>query len=327
MKAWSESIDSSEVSYLVDFLAQEGLIANRIELTGSRSDGRFKGKEDYFEYQITPKGHAHLATLETKAVNSEQAFVAMWFDGAMKVVYEKAISLGIRDSGYVPFRIDRKDHNNKIDDEIIAEIRRSRFLVADFTQDHKGARGGVYYEAGFAHGLNIPVIFTCRADLMKELHFDTRQYNHIPWTPDNFEEFIHALSNRISATIGDGPLKKKVEEIDERVSRHHTPRGDRSGGRSGRCGAGEGKRTEISGRIANGESYRNRRVFLPREGTEGARPMVSRSSRRRPRSGGLRQAGLANRGGHDRVRAVQGRYDLFRRHEEPVDDQFQGPRH
>ena len=55
---------------------------------------------------------------------------------------------------------------NSIDDEIIAEIRRSWFVVADFTcgtVPHEGKevaipRGGVYYEAGFAQGLNVPLI-------------------------------------------------------------------------------------------------------------------------------------------------------------------------
>ena len=111
-----------------------------------------------------------------------------------------------KDLGYEPLRIDRKEHINKIDDEIIAEIRRSRFLVADFTQGESGARGGVYYEAGFAHGLNIPVIFTCQENAIGKVHFDTRQYNHITWkTP---EELQARLAQRISATIGDGPLKK-----------------------------------------------------------------------------------------------------------------------
>lgn len=45
--------------------------------------------------------------------------------------------------------IGSKEHSNKIDDEIIGEIRRSAFIVADFT----GHRGGVYFEAGFAMGL------------------------------------------------------------------------------------------------------------------------------------------------------------------------------
>ncbi|MCW5608337.1 MAG: hypothetical protein KIT26_09815 [Nitrosomonas sp.] len=103
-------------------------------------------------------------------------------------------------------RIDQKNHNNKIDDEIIAEIKRSRFVVADFTQGDSGARGGVYYEAGFAHGLNMPVIFTCRADALNNVHFDTRQYNHIVW--ENIDALRNQLAQRISATIGDGPKRK-----------------------------------------------------------------------------------------------------------------------
>ena len=101
-------------------------------------------------------------------------------------------------------RIDRKEHVNKIDDEIVAEIRRARFVVADFTHGDTGARGGVYYEAGFAHGLDIPVIFTCRKDRLDDVHFDTRQYNHIVWeTP---EELQDRLAKRIAAVLGDGPI-------------------------------------------------------------------------------------------------------------------------
>ena len=103
-------------------------------------------------------------------------------------------------------RIDRKEHSNKIDDEIIAEIRRSRFVVADFTCEREKVRGGVYYEAGFALGLGLPVIWTCRKDCLDYLHFDTRQYNHIVWeTP---EELYARLKARIGAFIGDGPLQK-----------------------------------------------------------------------------------------------------------------------
>ena len=131
----------------------------------------------------------------------------MWFDDSMKDAYENGIKLGIEDAGYNPLPINRKEHINKIDDEIIAEIRRSRFVVADFTHGDTGARGGVYYEAGFAHGLNIPVIFTCRKDVLEDIHFDTRQYNHIPWEPEKLVEFRKALADRISAVIGDGPNK------------------------------------------------------------------------------------------------------------------------
>lgn len=196
--AWSESLKTSEVTYLLDYLEKSGWI----ESTPHQS--RTSGKE----YTITPEGHAYLASLEGKAVHSKQAFIAMWFDPSVDDAYMNAIEPAIHDAGYTPLRIDKKDHNNKIDDEIVAEIRRSRFVVADFTHGKDGMRGGVYYEAGLAHGLNIPVIFTCREDAIDEIHFDTRQYNHITWKPEALDEFRTALSHRIAATICDGPLKK-----------------------------------------------------------------------------------------------------------------------
>ncbi len=139
----------------------------------------------------------------------------MWFDESMDNIYENAIKPAIEEAGYEPYRIDKREHNNKIDDEIIAEIRRSRFIVADFTHNEdkevrgdedKGVRGGVYYEAGFAHGLNIPVVFTCKESLKKKIHFDTRQFNHIFWKDP--EDLKKQLIDRIGATIGQGPLKK-----------------------------------------------------------------------------------------------------------------------
>jgi hypothetical protein len=68
----------------------------------------------------------------------------MWFNPSTEDTYAQGIAPGIEDAGYKPLRIDNKEHSNKIDDEIIAEIRRSRFLVADFTCEKGKVRGGVY---------------------------------------------------------------------------------------------------------------------------------------------------------------------------------------
>ena len=44
-----------------------------------------------------------------------------------------------------------------------------------------------------------------RKDTLEKVHFDTRQYPHIVWeTP---EELRDGLTKRISAVLGDGPLK------------------------------------------------------------------------------------------------------------------------
>ncbi len=124
----------------------------------------------------------------------------------MNESYEEGIKKAISNTGYKPMRIDKKEDINKIDDEIIAEIQRSRFLIADFTQGDDGARGGVYYEAGFAQGLGIPVIRSCRKDILDEnkLHFDTRQYHHVVW--ETADELRVGLEKRILALIGEGPL-------------------------------------------------------------------------------------------------------------------------
>jgi nucleoside 2-deoxyribosyltransferase len=94
-----------------------------------------------------------------------------------------------------PVRIDRVHHNEKICDKVVAEIRMCQFLVADVTLQ----RPGVYFEAGFAMGLGRAVIWSCREDDLKNVHFDTRQYNHIVWKdPSNLRT---QLTDRIKATI------------------------------------------------------------------------------------------------------------------------------
>lgn len=124
----------------------------------------------------------------------------MWFGDNMTQVYNEAIAPAIEAAGYTPVRIDKTEHNQKIDDEIIAQIRRSKFVVADFTKH----RGGVYYEAGFAQGLGLQVIWTCREDDINDLHFDTRQYNHILWNNQELPKFKDALHFRIESILGRG---------------------------------------------------------------------------------------------------------------------------
>lgn len=126
---------------------------------------------------------------------SVNAFVAMWFADEMKVIYKQGIEPAIEDTGYRSRRVDYVEHIDKIDDLIIAEIRESRFVVADFT----GHRAGVYFEAGFALGLGLPVIWTCRKDDVEKLHFDIRQYNCIDWIDS--ADLRTRLTNRIRAAI------------------------------------------------------------------------------------------------------------------------------
>ena len=196
--AWSEATLEVEVGYLMAYLFKRGWL----DSTPNSRIRDFGHHKIPVMVRVTVDGHSYIADQRVN-VNFAQGFVAMWFDDSMNEAWEKGIKPALEMAGYEPSRIDRKEHLNKIDDEIIAEIRRSRLLVADFTHGDEGIRGGVYYEAGFAHGLNLPVIFTCRNDQIDKLHFDTNHYVHILW--HDVEDLRKQLTNRILAVFGDGP--------------------------------------------------------------------------------------------------------------------------
>ena len=196
--AWSESVSEGEIGFLIDYLVKVGWLDARERVT-------FRTLGDYdipAVLRVTVGGHSHIREV-TMNLDAAQAFVAIWFDDSTDAAYDHGIKPAIEQAGYSAMRIDRKLDLDKIDDEIIAEIRRSRFLVADFTHGSGGVRGGVYFEAGFAQGLGIPVIYTCRTDMVDKLHFDTRQYAHIVW--ERPEDLQVALKDRIVARIGQGP--------------------------------------------------------------------------------------------------------------------------
>ena len=150
---------------------------------------------------LSPSGHIECDRLKTTRTLSSQGFVAMWFNPEMSEAWKLGIEPAIVDAGYTPMRIDNKEHINDITDEILAEIRASRFLVADLTWQ----RGGVYYEAGFGYGLDKPVFYTCKAGDEDKVHFDVRQLACIFWTDSN--DLRKRLRARIEAVIGAGPKK------------------------------------------------------------------------------------------------------------------------
>jgi nucleoside 2-deoxyribosyltransferase/predicted RNA-binding Zn-ribbon protein involved in translation (DUF1610 family) len=186
--------NSGGLHWLCTYLANENLLESRSSPPGP-------GPFSAYEMRLTMHGWNKHSELKQKGVATSQGFVAMWFDDSTEEAWTHGLRAGIAASGYEPLRINMKEHVNKICDEIVAEIRRSRFVVADYT----GHRGGVYYEAGFAAGRGLTVISTCRKDEMDNLHFDVRQYNCIDW--QTADELAHRLQARIEAVLGDGPRK------------------------------------------------------------------------------------------------------------------------
>lgn len=171
------------------------------------------------EFSITFEGFEVLETIGISGKDSPSIFVAMWFgDKAVNKFYQQVVCPAVEGAGYNCIRIDETFHNERIDEQILAEIRKSHAVIVDVTcglakpeawsaAPQVGApRGGVYFEAGFAVGLGKPIIWTVNgslADIENVVHFDVRQYNQLRWG-DNFEESRALLQARIESTLGHG---------------------------------------------------------------------------------------------------------------------------
>ncbi len=178
------SSDFRDVRYLLGILRDQGL-AQQITNGG--------------DCEILPGGYIKLDERRGLVSASQNGFVAMSFHEDLADAYASGFQVGILEAGYEPIRMDRIEHINRIDDEIIKQINSAKFVVADFT----GHRGGVYFEAGYALGIGLPVLWTCKKSEMGDLHFDIRQFNCIDWeTP---EELAKRLSVRLEAVLGRGP--------------------------------------------------------------------------------------------------------------------------
>ncbi len=178
--------NADELWFYINHLKEIGVI-----------EGEFFAK-DPSSLSLTAEGWQKIESMTKPNIESNQAFVAMWFDPTMDEAFEKGIlPLGDKnETGFKMVLINQKHFNDKICDHILAEIKQSRFVIADCT----GLRHAVLFEAGYAMGLGLPVIFTCKEGTDIKKCFDTDHYNHIVWK--DAEDLKNKLKDRILATIG-----------------------------------------------------------------------------------------------------------------------------
>lgn len=182
--AWAST--EEELRYYIQSLIERNLLRKTSEELGPVS------------IAITADGWDYLEERERRIEERTQAFVAMSFKDDLKAIWKGPIFNAITKAGYKPYRVDEEPHIGLIDVKIISEIKNSRFVVADFTDQNRG----VYFETGYAQGMGLPVIRCVKEDDFEKLHFDKNHYNFIIWkTPSDLEEQLY---NYICAIIGKG---------------------------------------------------------------------------------------------------------------------------
>jgi hypothetical protein len=111
-------------------------------------------------------------------------------------VYAKGFKPSIRAAGLKPFRITDtilNDRNKYVPLEIIRQIGNSSIVVADLTEE----RPNCYYEAGYAHALNKPVILTARTG--STVHFDLAGKEILFW--DNAPDLKAKLERELRRVL------------------------------------------------------------------------------------------------------------------------------
>lgn len=154
---------------------------------------------------MSPAGWAEIQSSNTLG-KSNKVFIAMAFNwgtelNEIKSKYLSAIQDACTSLGYEA-DIVSQHHTGHIVDKIVAEIRDSKFIIADFTFNNRGA----YFEAGYARALGKHVIHTVMEGHTdgddsegKRLHFDIQQINYIKWS--DTEELKERIKDRIKAVI------------------------------------------------------------------------------------------------------------------------------
>ena len=181
--AWAAS--ANEFAFLLSALVERRLI-----------DGPERFNNPWCSFVISPTGWDALDEMRRTSHDSRQAFVAMAFAKELISVWRNGIKPALERVGYRAYRVDDDPHIGRIDAKIMTEVKNSKFVLADVTNQ----RPGVYFEAGYAIGLGLPVIWSVHEDDLRNVHFDTRQYNHIVWK--DADDLEQQLYNRVSAVIG-----------------------------------------------------------------------------------------------------------------------------
>ena len=190
VEAFLEEIGESneEAWILIDGIKKQGAAFNRCENLVALLRQLYKRK--YNKVVLPPISKRN------------QIFIAMMFSDETNIFYENAYKPVIQAMNYTVMRIDEKEYAGSIINEIQTEITDSIALIADLT----GNRGGVYYEAGIARGLQlcnhpIKLILTCQKDFfdMQKVHFDVSGDNILLYR--NVDDLKIKLKSRIEALL------------------------------------------------------------------------------------------------------------------------------
>jgi hypothetical protein len=149
---------------------------------------------------LTLAGWERYEALNKQHVDSRTAFMAMKFgDPLLEQTLNECFRPAVQRTGFELRILTDQQAAGLIDDQIRSGLLSARFVIADLTHGNQGA----YWEAGYAEGRGIPVIYTCEKAAWAEhkTHFDTNHLVTIIWDPATLKKTEDALTATIRATL------------------------------------------------------------------------------------------------------------------------------
>ena len=187
--------DENELSYLIEFLKSVNWLKTDINFFPEVENKIYEGF-----VLLTFLGWERFENLSQGKNYNRAAFMAMDFnDDKIEKAYQECFKPSIALTGFELFNLREKPKAGLIDNRLRAEIRNSRFLLADLTNSNLGA----YWEAGFAEGLGKPVIYLCEKSHFEKFktHFDTNHHYTVIYDMKDLENASENLVATIRATL------------------------------------------------------------------------------------------------------------------------------
>ena len=158
----------------------------------------------YFFVRLSFKGWEQAEILRQTTRDNRLGFMAMAFNiERLEKVFDQCFKSAAKDAGFELCRLSDGQGAGLIDAQLRVRIRAAKFLLADLSTGNKGA----YWEAGFAEGLGLPVIYVCERkmweneDRSMRPHFDTNHMNTVVWKDGELDQARVRLRNMIRDTF------------------------------------------------------------------------------------------------------------------------------
>ena len=123
-------------------------------------------------------------------------FAAMPFAPQYEDVFFVAMSYAAEQVGAVCDRVDRREFQGNVVEEIHRMIRKSVAVIVDLSE----SKPNVLYEAGFAHALKKPCVHICSTSVEK-LPFDVAQWKTTLYQPGQTHKLQKELARRLKAIL------------------------------------------------------------------------------------------------------------------------------